>query len=185
MRILLYIAAYAIPAAIVWGIFALAFRLLAGSPLLLPFLALAYALWFGLNELVEFSRIRLSLAWQVPSHWVKGRSALVQTLIWGTSLGPGLITRNPYAGIWLLPFLIALDRDPAMTFIVGLAVGAVHGGARAIGVLRNRSCMRSDVDAYLKIMGAQQRWQYLDGLALLLAAGVLAAYVVFLLGGHL
>ncbi|HZU69431.1 MAG TPA: hypothetical protein VFA09_19295 [Ktedonobacteraceae bacterium] len=182
---LLYIAAYAVPAAIAWGIFALVFRLLAAIPLLLPLLALAYALWFGLNELLEFSPIRLSLAWQVPSSWVKHRPAPVQALIWGTSLGPGLITRNPYAGIWLLPFLIVLGRDPVMTLITGLLVGAVHGGARAIGVLRNRSCMRDDIDAYLKIMGQQQRWQYLDGLALLLAAGALGAYAIFLLGGHL
>lgn len=132
--------------------------------------------------MLEFHRLRLSLAWQVPSHWIKGRPPIVQTLIWGTSLGPGLVTRNPYAGIWLLPFLIVLDRSPLMTLVVGIAVGAAHGGARAIGVLRNRSCMSTDVDAYLKIMGAQQRWQYLDGLALLLAAGALAAYALFLLG---
>jgi hypothetical protein len=185
LRILLYIAAYTVPAAIVWGLFAFIFRFLAAIPLLLPLLAFAYALWFGLNELLEFSHIRLSLAWQVPSSWVKHRPAPVQTLIWGTALGPGLITRNPYAGIWLLPFLIVLGRAPAMALIVGLIVGAIHGAARAIGVLRNRSCMRGNVDAYLQIMARQQRWQYLDGLALLLAAGALAAYTIFLLGGHL
>lgn len=152
---------------------------------MLPLLALAYALYFGLGEMLEFHRLRLSLAWQVPSHWIKGRPAIVQTLIWGTSLGPGLVTRNPYAGIWLLPFLIVLDRSLLMTLVVGIAVGAAHGGARAIGVLRNRSCMSTDADAYLKIMGAQQRWQYLDGLALLLAAGALAAYALFLLGAPL
>jgi hypothetical protein len=150
--------------------------------LLLPLLALAYALYFGLGEILEFRRLRLSLAWQVPSHWIRGRPAIVQTLIWGTSLGPGLITRNPYAGIWLLPFLVVLDRSLHMTIVVGMAAGAAHGGARAIGVLRNRNCMSTD--AYLKIMGAQQRWQYLDGLALLLAAGALAAYALFLLSGH-
>jgi len=161
------------------------FRLLAGIPLLLPLLALVHALYFGLGETLEFHRLRLSLAWQVPSHWIRGRPAIVQTLIWGTSLGPGLVTRNPYAGIWLLPFLIVLDRNLPMTLFVGIAVGAVHGGARAVGVLRNRSCISTDADAYLKIMGAQQRWQYLDGLALLLAAGALTAYILFLLSGHL
>jgi hypothetical protein len=35
------------------------------------------------------------------------------------------------------------------------------------------------------ILAAQWRWKYLDGLALLLAAGALAAYMLSLLGNRL
>ena len=65
-------------------------------------------------------------------------------------------------------------------------MGAAHGGARALGVLSNRRQMDSDMEyAHLKILGAQLRWSYIDGLALMLAAGALAAYIISLLGAHL
>ena len=109
---------------------------------------------------------------------------MIQTLIWGTTLGPGFVTKNPYAGMWLLPLLVALNHDVLMTITVAMAVGAVHGGARAIGVLRNRKCIDMDVSAHLRILSAVSRWQYIDGLALLLAAGALGAYALSLLGAH-
>ena len=160
-------------------------RPLAGVPFLLPFLPLAYALWFGLRETLGLQRRLLGLLWQVPSSWIKGRPAVLQTLIWGTTLGPGLVTKNPYAGMWLLPLLVVLNHNLLMTVAVGAAVGAVHGGARAIGVLRNRRCIAMDVEAHYRILNSQTQWQYLDGLALLLAAGALSAYTLFLLGVHL
>ena len=185
LSLLLYIAAYVFPAAIVWGILAIVLRPLAGVPFLLPLLALAYALWFGLRETLGLQRRLLGLLWQVPSGWIKGRPAVVQTLIWGTTLGPGLVTKNPYAGMWLLPLLVALNQNLLTTVVVAIAVGATHGGTRAIGVLRNRRCIARDVEAHLKILNSQTQWQYFDGLALLLAAGALGAYTLFLLGTHL
>jgi len=110
---------------------------------------------------------------------------MVQALIWGTTLGPGLVTRNPYAGIWLLPLLIALNQSLLIAMVVGIAAGIAHGGARVLGVLSNRRSMDMDEEyAHLKILGAQFRWQYIDGLALLVAAGALAAYNLSLLGVH-
>jgi hypothetical protein len=160
-------------------------RPLAGVPFLLPLLALTYALWFGLRETLGLQRRLLGLLWQVPSSWIKGRPAVVQTLIWGTTLGPGLVTKNPYAGMWLLPLLVALNGNLLMTVAVGIAVGATHGGARALAVLRNRRCIAMDASAHLRILSAQTHWQYIDGLALLLAAGALGAYTLSLLGAHL
>jgi len=83
--------------------------------------------------------------------------------------------------MWLLPLLLALNTNLLMAILVGLAIGAAHGGARALGVLSNREQMDDDMDyAYLSILGAQLRWLYLDGLLLLLAA-----YSLSLLGAHL
>lgn len=110
---------------------------------------------------------------------------MIQTLTWGTALGPGLVTKNPYAGMWLLPFLVALNHSLLMTIVVSMVVGATHGGARALGVLRNQRCIVMDESAHIRILGAVSRWQYIDGLALLLGAGALAAYALFLLGTRL
>jgi len=182
---MLYIAAYVFPAALVWGVLSIVFHLLSSIPLLLSLLACAYTLWFGALEALGLPSRTPSLAWQVPSDWITGRPPTVQAFIWGAALGPGLVTRNPYAGMWLLPLLLALNSNMPSAFIVGIAVGIAHGGARVLGVLNNRKHMDADpVYVHLTILGAQLRWQYLDGLALLLAAGALGAYAISLLGIH-
>lgn len=164
---------------------------LTGIPLLLPLLMLSYTLWYGLRETFGLQRRMLGLLWQVPASWVKGRPAALQALTWGTLLGPGLVTKNPYAGMWLLPLLIVLSRGGGggsgglpMAIAVGMVVGATHGGARALGVLRNRKSIAGDACAHQKILHARLRWQYIDGLTLLLAAGALAAYTLSLLAVH-
>lgn len=174
-----------LPAALIWAVLATILRLLNGIPLLLPTLAALYALRFGILETLGIGFRPPGLAWQVPSSWIKGHSVLAQTLTWGTTLGPGLVTKNPYAGMWLLPFLVALSSSPLMAIVFGLGVGAAHGLTRALGVLRNRRCIEMDENAYLSILAAESRWQYADGLALLLAAGALAAYVLSFLSIHL
>jgi hypothetical protein len=184
-KIVLYLAAYVVPAAVVWGLLGLALGWLHDIPLLLPLLGSGYALWFGIAETLEFPFWPLEIRWQVPSKWIRGRPLAVQTLTWGTILGPGLVTRNPYAGMWLLPLLLGLNRGLLSAMIVGIAIGATHGAARVLGVLSNRRSMEADINAHLRIMAAQARWQYADGRALLLAAGALAAYTLSLLGAHL
>ena len=176
---ILYMAAYILPSAIVWGILGMVLWPLHNIPWLMPLIALAYALWFGLLETLGIPFRPPGLAWQVPSSWINGRPALVQALTWGSVLGPGLITRNPYAGMWLLPFLLAFNNSLLMAIGVGIAIGIAHGGARVLGVLNNRRQMDIDPDyTYLRILGAQMRWQYIDGLVLLLATGALAAYTL-------
>lgn len=180
--------AYVLPAAFVWGILGLLLWPLHIISWLLPLIALVYALWFGLLETLGLPFRSPGLTWQVPSGWIDRRPAIVQALTWGATLGPGLVTRNPYAGMWLLPFLLVLNHSLLMAIIVGIATGATHGAARVLGVLSTRRSMDVDMDtdyAHLKILGAQFRWQYMDGLALLLAAGALAAYTLSLLGAHL
>ena len=170
-------AAYILPSAVVWGILGIILWPL--HTWLIPLIALVYALWFGLFETLGLPFRPPGLAWQVPSRWINGRPAIVQAWTWGSILGPGLVTRNPYAGMWLLPFLLVLNHSPPMAMVVGIAVGIAHGGARVLGVLSNRRHMDMDTDyAHLRILGAQMRWQYIDGLVLLLAAGALAAYIL-------
>ncbi len=159
-------------------------RLLSAMPVFMLLLAWVYAFGFGVCETLALPAQAPSLTWQVPAHWVEKRSATVQSLIWGASLGPGLVTRNPYAGIWLLPLLLALNQNLLIAAGVGIAIGIAHGGARALGVVRNRTCIEA-TQAHLLILGEQWRWKYLDGLALLLAAGALAADMLSLLGNRL
>lgn len=102
-------------------------------------------------------------------------TAAAQTLIWGSTLGPGPITRNPYAGMWLLLFLVALDQH----ILTAVLVGAAHGLARAIGTLSNLKSQATTCSA-IAAMGEQIRWRYRDGLALLLIAGILSAYLMWM-----
>jgi hypothetical protein len=70
-----------------------------------------------------------SLKWQVPFGWIQGRRPVLKALIWGSALGPGFATINPYAGFWLLP-LVAASQD---SITAGIAVAAALGGIHAIG----------------------------------------------------
>lgn len=186
LKTFVYIAAYVFPSALVWGMIGIVLRPLGSVPWLVALLAWAYALCFGILEALGLPLRVPGLAWQVPSGWVSGRPAMLQALIWGTTLGPGLLTKNPYAGMWLLPFLLALNHGWMIAMAVGTAVGVAHGGGRVLGVLSNRRHMDVDVNyAHLRILAAELHWLYIDGLALLLAAGALAAYILSLLGAHL
>ena len=183
MRVVLYIAAYILPAAAVWSILSVVFWPLSSISItvLIPFMAMVYAFAFGVFEALGLPFRAPSLAWQVPSQWISGHSRVAQTITWGAILGPGLVTRNPYAGIWLLPLLLALNHSLLTAIAVGIAVGIAHAAARAIGVLSNLKYMDTN-HGYILVLGAQLRWLYMDGLALLLAAGALTAYTLMLLG---
>lgn len=177
--VLFYIVAYVLPAAIVWGILGFVLQPLGKVPWI-PLIASVYALGFGVCEVLGFPLWPPDSKWQVPSQWLEEHSAVVQTLIWGLSLGPGLLTRNPYAGMWLLPFLLTLSHDRLTATGVGIAIGIAHGGARALGILNNRKNLGASCTPYVVL--TQWRWRLADGLALLLAAGGLMVYIVSLLG---
>jgi hypothetical protein len=171
-----FVVAYALPAMGVWALLGAVFGGLDAS-ITLP-LAIAYACSYGLIETLRLPVRTPSLSWQVPAKWILGRPFPTQIAAWGASLGPGLLTRNPYAGIWLLPLLLGLVDGPATGAILGLFVGLGHGVARAVGVVRNARVRASDAAAHLAIMGSMLRWQLIDGLALLAIAGVLLARFV-------
>ena len=180
----LYVAAYVLPAVAVWGMISIVLWPLGSIPGLISLAAWVYALGYGIVETVGLPIWRPSVPWQVPASWVAGRAPHVQALIWGATLGPGLLTRNPYAGMWLLPLLVAMRHSVLMALITGIAVGAAHGGARALGVLSNQRHLDARF-APMAAIGWQWRWQLIDGMALLLAAGALTVYVPPLFGIHL
>jgi hypothetical protein len=172
-----YIIAYALPAAAVWSILGAAFWLLNSVSLFILLFAWVYALGFGLFEVFGLPVRIPGLSWQVPATWVKGKSAATQTMIWGTLLGPGLVTRNPYAGFWLLPLLLGLNQNLLVAIGIGVAVGLTHGGARACGIISNQKCVK-DLNAHIFILQRQWCWKYIDGLTLLMVAGGLTALLL-------
>lgn len=171
----MYVGAYVVPAMIVWAVLDLLLRPLGDKLLLIAPIAAGYALLYGLTESLGLPFRSPGLVWQVPAHWVNGRPAAVQTLIWGVTVGPGLVTRNPLAGMWLLPLLLAFNQS----LLVAILVGAAHATARALGVLHNRQRIEGACSD-LAILGSQLRWRYADGLALLMAAGVLIGYALLM-----
>ncbi|HET8908269.1 MAG TPA: hypothetical protein VFN11_15035, partial [Ktedonobacterales bacterium] len=103
-----------------------------------------------------------------PAQWLQGRTALAQTLIWGTALGPGLITWNPYAGMWFLLIVLTWSRDALAVVVLGMCIGLVHGVTRALAILyahRNRGVCGIGFGL------TQWRWRVADGSLLLGAAG--------------
>ncbi|MGH2532602.1 MAG: hypothetical protein ACRDJW_09875 [Thermomicrobiales bacterium] len=163
----LYVAAYAVPAAAIWVLVGALLRPLGERPWALASVAVIFTLRYGLAETLNLPLQSPGHRWQVPARWIRGRTRTKGVLTWGALLGPGLIARNPYAGMWLLPFVVSLDQS---LLTAGL-VGGTHGTARALGVLHNLrlDCNVADMTAW----NAQWRWRLLDGVLLLVSAGAL------------
>jgi len=107
--------------------------------------------------------------WQVPSEWVRGVSRRRRTLVWGSLLGPGFATRNPYAGFWLLPLAVAAVGSIGYGVLLAAVIGVAHSAGRALGLLRDVRDV--DVNTYLQSALRSMYWRMADGFALLAAAG--------------
>ena len=168
------VLAHVVPAAVVWAVIGAGLAAVPTSVGLL--LAIVYA---GVHGCAETFGLRLrapEVSWAVPSAWLRGRSPAVQAAIWGVTLGPGLVTRNPYAGMWFVPLLLALGGDPASGVVAGVLVGATHGVARAAGILANHR-RRESAALPWEMMILHMRIRRMDGIALLFAAAGLVAIV--------
>jgi hypothetical protein len=110
--------------------------------------------------------------WQVPSEWVRGVSRRRRFAVWGSLLGPGFATRNPYAGFWLLPLAVAAVGNIGYGVLLAAAVGAAHSTGRALGLLRD--VQHVDVNSYLQSALRSMYWRKADGFALLATAGAAA-----------
>ena len=108
--------------------------------------------------------------WQVPSEWVRGVSRRRRFVVWGSLLGPGFATRNPYAGFWVLPLAVAAVGDVGYGVVLAAAIGAAHSTGRAIGLLRDVKDV--DANSYLQSTLRSMYWRTADGFALLAVAGV-------------
>jgi hypothetical protein len=131
------VAAYAVPAAIAWSVIGLA---LAALPLA-GFALVAAVLYGGYYGLIELAGRRglppPGRRWQVPQTMMIDAPPRRRVLVWGAILGPGFLTRNPYAGFAILLLAVAAMPGLAAGLALGAAIGAAHGGARAVALLRD------------------------------------------------
>lgn len=96
----------------------------------------------------------------------------VRATVWGAILGPGLMTRNPLAAMWFIPLLLLQTGAASRGLLAGAVAGALHGGSRALGVIRQ---IRAGTDYdYYESTVRLLRWRLLDGLLLLALAGLFA-----------
>jgi hypothetical protein len=163
--------AHALPALVVWGALGAGLGTL-GPSRAVQAVTVAYAILYGVAETLRLPLRPPSLRWQVPSTWVRERTSRARIVIWGAILGPGVVTRNPYAGMWLVPLALALVGDVRAGLACGLVAGAAHGAARAYGLRSNIRSDRGRTD--FALVADQLRWRLVDGLALLFAAGIIA-----------
>lgn len=163
-----YIISYILPAAIVWGFVGQFFLWLNNLLPLIILIATVYTLYYGIVEVWELRFQPPGLHWQVPAEWINEGAFLKRSLIWGSLLGPGFVTLNPYAGMWALIWLVASSQN----IIVALLVGVMHSTARVIGILYNVEIFKS---GYIPIAPflLQGKWKLVDGLVLLFISGIL------------
>lgn len=133
-------------------------------------LALAYAVCYGASEVAGRRWPRApGTSWQVSQAMVVNTSPRRRVLIWGSVLGPGFATRNPYAGFWLLPLLVASVGGVRAAAVLGAAIGLAHATGRALAVLRDAGPAAGRDP--MAIVLASVRWRIVDGVVLLLIAG--------------
>jgi hypothetical protein len=178
------LAAYALPAAAVWTLLGLGLGALGlgvgprGLSLAALIAMAGYGACYGLAEVTGRPALRPpGSRWQVPQSFVKGASRGRRLLIWGSVLGPGFATRNPYAGFGLLPLAVAAAGSLPAAVALAAAVGVAHGAGRAVALLRDAGS-RAAADP-MRLVLRSLRWRRLDGVALLAVAAlaVVAAVV--------
>jgi hypothetical protein len=167
------LTAYVLPATAIWALAGLALCALPLSTAAL-ILAAVYGLSYGAAEVSGAVWLPApGRRWQVPQDLVIGAGRRRRVLIWGAILGPGFLTRNPYAGFAVLPVLVAACARTAggsLTAAVSLAAltGAAHAAGRALALARDSAARPDDPIA---LVLRQMRWRAADGYALLVIAG--------------
>jgi hypothetical protein len=164
------LASYIVPAAVAWALLGLLLHLLPLRSTALVLIAV-YGVSYGLLE--STGRARPSppgSGWQVPSAWVRGVSARRRMWVWGALLGPGLATRNPYAGFGLLVLATAAVGSLRASLLVAVAIGVAHAFGRAAGLLRDVAMIGTG--NYMQAVVASMYWRVFDGYALLVIGGL-------------
>ncbi|HEY1641201.1 MAG TPA: hypothetical protein VGG35_10975 [Streptosporangiaceae bacterium] len=165
-------SAYALSAIVVWTALGAG---LGALPLARPALLLAavYAAGYGLTEVAGRRWLPVpGTRWQVPQTMVVGTPARRRLLVWSTILGPGFLTRNPYAGFGLLPAVVAAAGGMRPAIVLAAAIGLAHGTGRALALLRD-SRPGAALDP-MRLVLVSMYWRTFDGLALLIIAGAAA-----------
>jgi hypothetical protein len=172
------LAAYIGPAVVVWAVIGLLLTALPIATVALLAVA-AYGLLYGLTEVSGGRRpVAPGRAWQVPQDLMIGAGSRRRLLTWGLILGPGFLTRNPYAGFGILPLLVASAGSVRTGLALAAAVGTAHGAGRALALLRDAASPAGDP---FTLLLSSLRWRRLDGLLLL----AVAATAIICLPGRL
>lgn len=162
--------AYCAPAAILWALLGALLSLATFPDVALALIAV-YGAYYGLVEALGGRSLRApGRRWQVPSHWVRGVSPWRRVAVWGAVLGPGFLTRNPYAGFGLLPIVVAAAGSLRLGVTLAAVLGFLHGLGRALALLRDVHNV-STFD-YMESVKRSMYWRTADGAALLVAAGL-------------
>lgn len=186
------LAAYVLPAVLAWSVLGLAIgALLRVLPASWPTAAIAlllmaaYGTVYGLVELSGAARPAApGRRWQVPQDLMIGAGSGRRVLVWGTILGPGFLTRNPFAGFAVLPVLVAACAGRTgggllAAVAVAAAAGAAHAAGRAIALLRATA---RPPDEPFALLLRSLHWRTADGLALLALAAAALVSAGFRLG---
>jgi hypothetical protein len=175
---------YAGPAVVIWAGLGLVLGALdlAAPAVATAALALAavYGLGYGVIEVSGRARPRAPGSnWQVPQRMLLGAGPRRRVLVWGLYLGPGFLTRNPYAGFGMTVLLVGCAARPLAGLVVAAGAGAAHGSGRALALLRDARVRAADP---FELLLTSLRWRMLDGLVLLLVAGAAIVSCAFRVG---
>jgi hypothetical protein len=117
--------------------------------------------------------------WQVPQDLLIGSSGARRLVVWGTILGPGFLTRNPYAGFGMLVLLAASAGSMPAAIVAATITGVAHAVGRAVALLRDSATAQLEP---FPLLLRSLRWQVLDGIALLVVAGAAIVTAGYRLG---
>jgi hypothetical protein len=173
------LAAYAVPGAAAWALLGL---LIGALPVAQAAVVAAavYGCGYGVAEVCGLRWPGVpGRAWQVPQDLLIGASGTRRLVIWGTILGPGFLTRNPYAGYGMLVLLVAAVGSLPAAIVVAAVIGAAHAGGRAVALLRDSATVQDEPFAFVL---RSLRWRALDGVALLAVAGAAIVTAWYRLG---
>jgi len=142
------VAAYAVPAVLTWLVVGLCLTALPLTAVALAG-AVLYGCYYGVLEITGRRGLPTpGRQWQVPQSMLIDAAPRRRVLVWGAILGPGFLTRNPYAGFGLLPLAVAAmpgTLGAGAGAVAGIraglalaaAIGLAHGTARALALLRD------------------------------------------------
>ena len=178
------LAAYAVPATVIWACLGLVLGALVLAAPAAASAALAVAVVYGFGYgVIELSGRAGPRApgsnWQVPQRMLVGAGTRRRVLVWGLYLGPGFLTRNPYAGFGMTVVLVACAARPLTGLLVAAGAGAAHGSGRALALLRDARVRAAEP---FELLLTSLRWRMLDGLALLMVGGAAIAGCAFRFG---
>jgi hypothetical protein len=136
------IAAYAVPAVLIWALAGLGLgalgELVPGVRAIALAAVAAYGGYYGATELAGWRGLAPpGRSWQVPQTMLLDAPPRRRVLVWGALLGPGFATRNPFAGFGLLPLAVAAMPGAGAAAALGATIGLAHGTARAAALLRD------------------------------------------------